>query len=180
MDEKKIPRPRAPYGASKLAGEAYCSAFFHSYGLNTVVLRFSNVYGPNSFHKGSVVAQFIKKILKNEPVIVYGDGEQTRDFLYVEDITRVIHEILQTEKKRMSGELFQLGTGIKTSVNRLISYLTDITGLNIDVVYKPERKGEIKLNFASTKKIKDRLGYTSKFELKKGLVKTWEWFKRSK
>jgi UDP-glucose 4-epimerase len=180
MDERKIPRPRAPYGASKLAGEAYCSAFYHSYGLNTVVLRFSNVYGPHSFHKGSVVAQFIKRILKNEPVTVYGDGEQTRDFLYVEDITRVIHELLQTQRKRMSGEFFQLGTGVETSVNRLISYLTDITGLNIDVVYKPERKGEIKQNFASIKKINKRLGYTSEFELKIGLAKTWEWFKRSK
>lgn len=179
MDEKKIPKPLAPYGASKLAGEAYCSAFYDSYGLNTVVLRFSNVYGPHSFHKGSVVAQFIKKILKNEPVTVYGDGEQTRDFLYVEDITRVIHEILQTEKKRVSGELFQLGTGVETSVNRLIFYLTDITGLNIEVVYEPERKGEIKRNFASIKKIKKRLRYEPQFELKKGLVKTWEWFKRS-
>lgn len=176
LNEKKIPKPLSPYGASKLAGEAYCSAFYSSYGLNTVVLRFSNVYGPNSYHKGSVVALFIKKILKNEPLTIYGNGEQTRDFLYVRDITRVIHQILQNNKKKINGEIFQMGTGVETSVNQLISYLTKITGLNTGVIYEPERKGEIKRNFASIEKIKKRLRYESRFDLKKGLEQTWEWF----
>lgn len=176
LDEKKVPKPLSPYGASKLAGEAYCSAFYHSYGLNTVGLRFSNVYGPNSLHKGSVVALFIKKILKNEPLTVYGDGKQTRDFLYVTDVARVIHDILQSSDKKINGEIFQLGTGVETPVNRLVSYLRDITGLTFEVVYKPERKGEIKRNVSSIKKIENQLGCKPRFDLKKGLEETWRWF----
>ena len=166
----------APYGASKLAGEAYCSAFYSSYGLNTVVLRFSNVYGPNSFHKGSVVAHFIKKILKNEPLTVYGDGKQTRDFLYVEDIVRIIEKILTSRDPKIGGEIFQLGTGIKTSVNQLVDHLKQVTDLPVNVVYEPERKGEIKLNFVSIEKIEKTLGFESQFNLKRGLEKTWQWF----
>ena len=82
--EGLVPRPTSPYGASKLAGEAYCSAFAGSYGLPTVALRFSNVYGPYSYHKGSVVAAFCKAALAGDPLVVYGDGSQTRDFVYVE------------------------------------------------------------------------------------------------
>jgi UDP-glucose 4-epimerase len=179
LDEKKIPKPLSPYGASKLAGEAYCSAFFHSYGLNTATLRFSNVYGPNSWHKGSVVALFIKKILKNEPLTVYGDGKQTRDFLYVTDIARVIHDILQSSDKNINGEIFQLGTGVETPVNRLVSYLRDITGLTFEVLHKPERKGEIKRNVSSIEKIKKQLEYEPWFDLKKGLEETWQWFSKN-
>ena len=85
-----VPRPTSPYGASKLAGEAYCSAFAGSYGLPTVALRFSNVYGPYSYHKGSVVAAFCKRALAGEPLVVYGDGTQTRDFVFVDDLCRGI------------------------------------------------------------------------------------------
>ncbi len=179
VHENKIPKPMAPYGASKLAGEAYCSAFYSSYGLNTVVLRFSNIYGPNSFHKGSVVAHFIKKILKNEPLTIYGDGEQTRDFLYVEDIVGIIDKILTSPDPKIDGEIFQLGTGVETSVNQLVDCLKEVTGVPMDVIYLPEQKGEIKRNFASIEKIKKRLGYEPEFHLKKGLEQTWEWFKQS-
>jgi len=179
LDEKKIPKPIAPYGASKLAGEAYCSAFYSSYGLNTVVLRFSNVYGPNSFHKGSVVAHFIKKILKNEPLTIYGDGEQTRDFLYVEDIVSIIDKILTNPDPKIGGEIFQLGTGVETSVNHLVDCLKEVTGVPVDVIYLPERKGEIKRNFTSIDKIKKKWGFEPQFNLKTGLEKTWQWFRGS-
>jgi nucleoside-diphosphate-sugar epimerase len=124
------------------------------------------------------VAHFIKKILKNEQVTIYGDGEQTRDFLYVEDINRVIHEILQGNEE-INGEIFQLGTGVETSVNQLVDHLKQVTDLPVNVVYEPERKGEIKRNFASMEKIKKWLGYEPEFHLKKGLEETWEWFKQS-
>src|ERR1700761_4783444 len=90
VHEGMLPRPISPYGASKLAGEAYCSAFFGSYGLNTVALRFSNVYGPYSYHKGSVVAAFFRNLRQKEPIVIYGDGEQTRDFVYVGDLVKAI------------------------------------------------------------------------------------------
>src|SRR4051795_3399335 len=85
VHEEKAPRPRSPYGASKLAGEGYCSAYWHSYGLETVALRFGNVYGPHSCHKGSVVATFIRRALSGKPLIVHGDGGQTRDFIFIDD-----------------------------------------------------------------------------------------------
>jgi UDP-glucose 4-epimerase len=176
LDESKIPAPLAPYGASKLAGEGYCSAFYGSYGLNTVVVRFSNVYGPNSFHKGSVVALFIKKMLKGQPLIIYGDGEQTRDFLYSGDIVRILHTILQTGSSQVNGQLFQLGTGEETTVNRLVALLKGVSVMEPEIKYEPERKGEIKRNYTSVKKIKQVLGYEPRFPLKKGLEETWRWF----
>src|ERR1700726_3490153 len=105
VHEDMVPRPVSPYGASKLVGEAYCSAYWRSYGLNTVALRFSNVYGPYSYHKGSVVAQFFKNLMQKESLVVYGDGEQTRDFLYVADL---VEAILLADKAEASGEVFQI------------------------------------------------------------------------
>ena len=86
VNEQMVPRPTSPYGASKASAEAYCSAFAASYGLNVVSLRFSNAYGPLSFHKGSVVAAFMRRILDGAPLVVYGDGSQTRDYVFVEDL----------------------------------------------------------------------------------------------
>ena len=85
LHEKILPKPISPYGASKLAGEAYCSAYFRTFKIETVVLRFSNVYGPNSLHKESVVAKFIKKMMEGEEIEIYGDGNQTRDYIYIDD-----------------------------------------------------------------------------------------------
>jgi UDP-glucose 4-epimerase len=176
IHEAKLPRPLSPYGASKLACEGYCHAFFGSYGLDTVVLRFSNLYGPNSHHKGSVIAHFIKKLLKQEPLTVYGDGDQTRDFLFTGDIVRAIHTILQHSQTPIGGELFQLGTEVETSVNHLIQLLTEVTGINPQIIHEPERKGEIKRNYTSIEKIKQQLNYQPQYQLNKGLQQTWQWF----
>ncbi len=174
LDESKVPAPRSPYGASKLAGEAYCSAFHHSFGLETAVLRFSNLYGPNSFHKGSVIALFIKQILRGEPLTIYGDGNQTRDFLYVEDITQVILALLQ---KDLNGEIFQVGTGRETSVNTLIDLLKEVTGMKPEIRLQPERKGEVIRNYTSVKKLERFIGFQPHTSLSEGLKHTWEWFK---
>jgi len=179
LDENKIPKPLSPYGSSKLAGEGYCSAFYASYGLKTTVLRFSNVYGPYSFHKGSVVAEFIKRILKNKPLTIYGDGNQTRDFLYIDDLASAVIKILESPSENTDGETFQLGSGTETSVNDLIELLKDITGLSIDTIFEPPRKGEINRNYTSIEKIKKHIGYTPTFPIRKGLENTWKWFKRA-
>lgn len=91
IHEEKVPRPVSPYGASKLAGEAYCNAYYKTFGIKTVVLRFGNVYGPGSSRKNSVVAKFIKQAMQGETLEIYGDGKQTRDFIYVEDLCNAIH-----------------------------------------------------------------------------------------
>lgn len=179
LNELKVPRPLSPYGASKMAGEGYCSAFHGAFGLNTTVLRFSNLYGPNSYHKGSVIALFIRKMLKGEPLTVFGDGEQTRDFLFSGDIVRLIDTLLISEQNNTGGQLFQLGTGVETSVNQLIEMLTEITGLSPILRHEPPRKGEIVRSYTSIEKIKLDLGYSPQFDLKQGLELTWRWFKES-
>jgi len=176
FDESKLPAPISPYGASKLAAEAYCSAFSNSFGLSTCILRFSNVYGPHSYHKGSVVAHFYKKIINNDTLLVYGDGDQSRDFMYVEDIARVMGLIMSMETNKMVSEIFQMGSGEETTINSLIDHMRHITGHNVRVEYKDARAGEIKRNFTSIKKVQERIGFEPKYKINEGLSRTWEWF----
>ena len=180
LDESKVPRPLSPYGASKLAAEGYCSAFHGSFGLPTTVLRFSNVYGPHSFHKGSVIAHFIKRLLAGQSLVIYGDGEQTRDFLYVDDISRIIAAILEDESGKTVGEVFQLGTGTETSVNQLVAILNRLAPAPMEIRFESERKGEIKRNYASPKKLFNTLGIKAETTLDTGIAKTWEWFAENK
>ena len=127
VDENKIPKPISPYGASKLACEALCTAYYYSFGLNTVSLRFANCYGPYSQHKTSVIAKFIKRAMQNEPLVIYGDGNQTRDFVHVDDVCRAIHLCLTTVKQ-ISGEVFQIASGKETTINKLVKTVIDISG----------------------------------------------------
>lgn len=174
VHEGMVPRPVSPYGASKLVGEAYCSAFFGSYGLNTVALRFSNVYGPYSYHKGSVVAQFFRNLMQKEPLVIYGDGEQTRDFLYVTDL---VEAILLADKGDTPGEVFQIASGRETSLRALLDAMKKaIPELTFDVRYEPVRAGEIRRNYASIEKARRMLGYDPKTRLEDGLKNTWRWF----
>jgi UDP-glucose 4-epimerase len=174
VHEGMVPRPVSPYGASKLVGEAYCSAFFGSFGLNTVALRFSNVYGPYSYHKGSVVAQFFKDLIQGEPLVIYGDGQQTRDFLYVNDL---VDAILLADKSDTPGEVFQIASGRETSIRDLLATMQKVLpDLAFDVRYELPRPGEIRRNYASIEKARRMLGYDPKTRLDEGLRSTWQWF----
>ncbi len=175
VHEGMVPRPVSPYGASKLFAEGYCSAFAGSYDMKTVALRFSNVYGPRSYHKGSVVAAFYKRIIKGQPLIVYGDGTQTRDYVYVDDICAAIYKSFFVKH---GGEVYQLGSGKETSINELIKEIKDVVGDKhyIDVEYKSFRKGEVRRNYADIGKARMLLGFEPEVKLKDGLMMTWEWF----
>ena len=105
INEKIIPKPISPYGASKLGGEAYCSTFFQTYDLETVILRFGNVYGPGSLKKTSVVAKFIRNMLANEEIFIFGDGNQTRDYIYIDDIVKAI--LKAASIPNVGGEVFK-------------------------------------------------------------------------
>jgi UDP-glucose 4-epimerase len=184
MHEDMVPRPLSPYGASKLSGEAYCSAFYGSFDLKTVSLRFSNVYGPGSLNKGSVVALFFKRIQEGKPLIIYGDGEQTRDFIYVDDICKAIYTAFNHESGRPDryyGTVYQVGTGTETSINQLagmIKRLVESTSDHkVEIRYAPERKGEIKRNYSRIDKFSRITGFVPEYTLEKGLVNTWEFFK---
>jgi len=179
IDEEKAPRPLSPYGASKLTGEAYCSAYFRSFGVETVSLRFSNVYGPRSFHKGSVIAHFIKQVLLGRPLVIYGDGEQTRDFLYVEDLCDAVCACLSPEVNHIGGEVFQIATERETNVNEVARTIQDLAAqskLHVEILHEPARKGEILRNYAKIGKAKRLLRYDPQTSLQDGIRFTWEWF----
>jgi UDP-glucose 4-epimerase len=179
IDEERVPRPAAPYGAAKLAGEGYCSAFYRSFGLETVALRFSNVYGPRSFHKGSVIAHFIKQLLHGNPLEIYGDGTQTRDFLFIHDLTDAICASLSPASNGIAGEVFQIASGRETTVLEIAQMIQDHAGrvgLRSEVIFKPSRKGEVYRNYATIEKAGRLLHYAPKTSLTEGLAATWDWF----
>jgi UDP-glucose 4-epimerase len=173
VHEEMVPRPLSPYGASKLAVEGYCSAFAASYGLRAVSLRFSNVYGPRSFHKGSVVAAFFKRILEGEPLVVYGDGSQVRDYVFVENICEGIVAALE---RGASGPV-QLGSGRPVTINDLIGAMRKVVApREIRVVYEPFRKGEVYATYCNIAKAERELGFAPSVGLAEGLARTWAWF----
>lgn len=179
VDETKAPKPISPYGASKLAGEAYCSAYHGAYGLKTISLRFSNVYGPRSYQKESVIPKFIKRGLKKQPLIIYGDGNQTRDFLYVDDLSEAMLKSIESD---IGGEVLQIATGKETSINELAvkikSILEPELGWSLKIKYVRKRKGEITRSYSDISKAKKLLGFTPKIEIGEGLKETWKWFKK--
>ena len=175
VDELRVPRPISPYGAGKLAGEGYCAAFAAAYGLQTFVLRFSNVYGPGSTHKTSVVARFIREGLQKGAVTVYGDGRQTRDFLYVEDLCSAVEAALAATG---SGEVFQIASGTETTVLTLVATLKAVAARDFDVVFAPARAGDIARNVSDISKATRLLGYRPVVPLEDGLRRTCDWFLR--
>jgi UDP-glucose 4-epimerase len=177
VHEEILPKPIAPYGASKLATEGYCSAFAGAYNLNVVSVRFTNVYGERSYHKGSVVAHFLKRILSGQELTIYGDGSQLRDYIYVKDLCHGIYQCLM-QASGLRGEVFQLGTGIPTSVNELVSLIRETVGKRypFSVNYDNFRQGEIKEVYTDISKARTMLGFEPEMSLKKGLEQTWQWF----
>ncbi|WP_171127039.1 MULTISPECIES: NAD-dependent epimerase/dehydratase family protein [unclassified Ruegeria] len=171
-------RPVSPYGASKLAGEAYCCAYSVAFGVPTVALRFSNIYGPRSWRKGSVVATFIRQAMAGKPITVNGDGNQTRDFIYIDDLTRAIR--LAATVDELSGELFQVATGRETSVNELLVVLQEkFAAANLPAIER--RRGErssadVMRNFADAAKANREIGWRPQIDLEEGLGKTIDWF----
>jgi UDP-glucose 4-epimerase len=174
--EERPTAPLSPYGASKAAGEAYCSAFYGAYGLDTVAVRFSNAYGPRSGHKSNVIPIFIQRLLAKQELIVYGDGTQTRDFVFVTDLAEGLARAAEVEG--IGGEVFQLASGVETSVNTLISLLAEIVGIAPKLRLEPARSGEILRNYSLIEKAQERLGYEPAVKLEDGLRRTCEWFAR--
>lgn len=175
VSEESLPRPISPYGAGKLCGEAYCHAFARSYGLPTVALRFANVYGPYSAHKRGATTAFIKALMSDSPIIVYGDGTASRDFLYVEDLCRGI--IAALDARLDPGTVLHLASGVETTVGQLARLLAEIAGRpNHPILYAPQRKGEVQRNFASFRRAHQVLGFAPAVSLRDGLSRTWNWF----
>ncbi len=175
ISEAMAAAPLSPYGASKLATEGFCSAYSASYGLPCVSLRFSNIYGPHSAHKKSVVAAFVKNALNDEPLVVYGDGTQQRDYLFVGDLA---HGITNAIEQRASGT-FQLGSGKPTSLLELIRAIDGIAGRKLTVAHKAQRAGEVHSTWCDIAKAQGEFGYAAPTALSDGLRATWTWFAAS-
>ena len=162
----------SPYGASKLAIEGFCSAFAGSYGVACASLRFSNIYGPGSAHKKTVVAAFIKQAVLDKPLVVYGDGNQQRDYIFVGDLVRGIEAAID---RRATGTV-QLGSGRPTSLRELIAALERVVGRKLDVRFEPARRGEVRATWCDIAKARRELDFAPEHELVSGLAASWTWF----
>jgi len=176
--EEMIPEPESPYAATKLAGEHYCRIFSTLYGLETVALRYFNVYGKRqdpASHYSAVIPKFITRMLSNSNPVIYGDGEQTRDFVFVEDCNRANIKASFTEG--ISGEFFNIGSGMNISVNELFNTIRDITGAKLEPLYEDARKGDVRESLSDISKARRHLGFEPAYTMEAGLKKTIEWYR---
>ena len=181
IHEELAPHPKSPYGASKLAGEGYCSAYHGTFGVETVALRFGNVYGPRSSHKSSVVAKFVRRALEGKPLEIYGDGQQTRDFIHTDDLIQAIR--LAATQDDVGGEVFQIATNSETTISelaeRLVPILEEEAGLDdIEVRHTEPRQGDVRRNYSDTSKAEEVLEWQSHINLTAGLARTVREFTR--
>ena len=174
VHEDMVARPTSPYGAAKASVEVWCSAFVQSYGLDCISLRFSNVYGPMSYHKETVITAFMRRILEGAPLVVYGDGTQTRDYIFVDDLCEGIVASMIADK---SG-VIQLGSGMGITLNHLIAEIETVVGpaYRPEVRYEPFRVGEVRHNWTDVTKAYQELGWIPRTSLPEGLARTWSWF----
>ena len=179
--ETMKPLPISPYGVAKLAAERYCQVFYQVYGLETVALRYFNVFGPHQDPQSmyaAVIPRFVTALLQGQSPTVYGDGEQTRDFTYVENVVAANLLAATVPASKVCGEFFNVAAGGQTSLNELIEALQELTGQNISAVYEETRPGDIKHSRADIGKAENLMGYQPNVSLIDGLHRTVEWYRQ--
>ena len=172
--EELSPEPISPYAVAKLAGEGYCRSFHHVYGLETVSLRYFNVFGPRQdllSQYASVVPNFITALRQGRPLTIYGDGEQSRDFTYVGNIVDA-NVLAMSAAADVSGRVYNIACGKRITVNGLVSELEDLIGAEAELVYAADRPGEVRESMADIGRARAELGYAPSTELREGLLKT--------
>lgn len=181
-NERMVPCPTSPYGVSKLAGERYCCAYWHTYGLQTISLRYFNVFGPRQNPEGdyaAVVPRFLTAALRGEPMLVYGDGKQTRDFTYVSDVVEANMVAAFTGNGACYGKAYNVGGGHSISVNELADVVADLTGQALDtdllVEHRPLRAGDVLHSNAGTGLAAVELGFRASVDTFEGLKRTAKW-----
>ncbi len=179
-NEDMTPNPTSPYGASKLAAENYVKLFHKVYGLETVSLRYFNVYGPRQRFDiqsayGGAITIFANRLLRNLPPIIYGDGEQTRDFVYIQDVVEA--NVLALNTKNAAGEVFNVGTGTSVSVNQVAQTLKEkMNRKDLESIYADPRPTDIRHGYADISKAQKILGYDPKFSFEEGLTELVNWY----
>ncbi len=176
--EDMTPQPKSPYAVSKLAGEHYCQVYNNVFGLETVSLRYFNVFGPRqdpASQYAAVIPIFIRCIVAGEAPQVYGDGEQSRDFTYVEDV--VTANLQAARAEGAAGAVCNLGRGERHTLNKLLGLLQDIIGKRVEVNYGPDRAGDVKHSEADIARAREAFGYEPTVTFEEGLRRTVEWYR---
>jgi nucleoside-diphosphate-sugar epimerase len=180
--EHMLPDPLSPYAVAKLVGEYYCQVFTRVYGLETVSLRYFNVFGPRqdpgSQYSG-VVSRFISSLLSNERPVIYGDGEQSRDFTYIDNV--VAANLNAASAKDAAGKVINVANGQRITLNELLAALKELTGKqDVTAEYREPRVGDVRHSLADISLARQFLGYESKVDLREGLQRTIDWWKNSR
>lgn len=176
--ETMTPEPLSPYAIAKYAGEMYARAFTQLYGLSTISLRYFNVFGPRqdpTTQYAGVIAKFISCALEGKPYPVFGDGEQSRDFTYVENVVRV--NLQAAEAKLDEPALVNIAFGERATLNQIIKLLNELTGQNLPAQYGDARPGDVKHSLADVTLARKILGYAPQIDLREGLKRTIEWYR---
>ncbi|MCD6209595.1 MAG: SDR family oxidoreductase [Methanophagales archaeon] len=176
--EGMTPNPLSPYAVTKLVGEYYCKVFNDVYGLNTISLRYFNVYGPRQdphSEYAAVIPRFVSRVLRGEPPIIYGDGQQTRDFTFVKD---VVNANILAMNSDATG-VYNIASGRMISIQELATLITRLTGRDSDLepVFDKPRKGDVRHSLADISRARAVMGYKPEYSLERGLEETLRWFK---
>jgi nucleoside-diphosphate-sugar epimerase len=172
--------PLSPYAAAKLMGEYYCSVFYKVFGLETISLRYFNVFGPQqdpASQYAAAIPAFVTSILKGKPPTIYGDGEQSRDFTYVDNVVEA--NLLAARAEKTGGEVVNIACGEAVTVNEIINMINEITGKKVKPVYTSARKGDVKHSLADITAARKLLGFKPVVSFKDGLRKAIEWYKEN-
>ena len=178
--EKMLPSPLSPYAFNKLSGEYYCSVFYETYGLETISLRYFNVFGPDQdplSEYAAAVPAFVSAIMKDTRPVIYGDGEQTRDFTYIDNV--VDANILAFNAKKVHGEVVNVACGESVSINGMVKAINELLGKNLEPVYEAERAGDVKHSLADINLAKKLLGFNPAIMFEEGLRLAIEWYKEN-
>jgi UDP-glucose 4-epimerase len=179
--EEMSPNPVSPYAVAKLAGEQYMRSFTRVYGLETVTLRYFNVFGPYqdpTSHYSGVLAIFCRKMLADEQPTIFGDGEQSRDFTYIDNVVRANLLAAAAPADKASGRVMNAATGSAVTLNQTFEILCGLTGYRGQPAYAEPRKGDIRDSLADIRLAGELLGYTPQVDFREGLRRTVDWYRQ--
>jgi len=180
--ETMLPEPLSPYAVAKLVGEYYCQVFTRVYGLETVSLRYFNVFGPRqdpSSQYSGVISRFISALLSDQQPVIYGDGEQSRDFTYIDNVVAANLKAVDTTKG--IGQVINIANGERVTLNQLLDQLKRLTGMdNAHAVYQDARKGDVRDSLADISRAREMLDFAPHVDLQTGLKLTMDWWKNSR